>query len=63
MAEAVRRVAATTDHPATDRDAALVGRLAADFPPPDDGDLVIDAMLPAAAIWDILRRRIAAAGG
>ena len=63
LAEAIRRVGKATDHPANDRDAALVARVARDFPPPDDGDLVIDATLPPAAIWDILRRRIAAAGG
>ena len=63
VAEAIRRVGATSDHPANDRDAVLVARVARDFPAPDDGDLVIDATLTPDAIWDLLRRRIAAAGG
>jgi predicted kinase len=61
-ADAARRLAARGPHPANDRDPALVARLAADFAPPDPGDLVIDATLAPADVWAILRRELAGPG-
>ena len=57
-ADAIRRVEAAPAHPANDRDPALVERVARAFADPDPGDLVIDATLPAAEIWAVLRRAL-----
>ena len=61
-AEAARRVASSGPHPANDRDAALVARLAAGFAPPEPDDLLIDATLPPPEVWPILRRALEDAG-
>ncbi len=59
-ADAVRRVEAATahHHPASDRDAALVARVARERTWPDPGDLVIDAALPPIQVWAILQRAL-----
>ncbi|MEA2267206.1 MAG: hypothetical protein QOE27_2789 [Solirubrobacteraceae bacterium] len=62
-ATAIRRVATPGGpHPANDRDAALVARVAAYLAPPEPDDLVIDARRPAEEIWALVRHRLAAAG-
>lgn len=61
-AEAVRRVAEHGEHPARDRDAALVARVARTFAPPEADDLVIDATRTAAEVWAALSGRLRALG-
>jgi hypothetical protein len=46
-------------HPANDRDAALVVRVAGYLASPEPDDLVIDARRPAEEIWELVRHRLA----
>ncbi|HEX3875265.1 MAG TPA: AAA family ATPase [Solirubrobacteraceae bacterium] len=56
--EAARRVGAPSDHPANDRDADLVARVAGYLAPAEPDDLVIDATLPPDEIWALLSQRL-----
>jgi predicted kinase len=58
--EAARRIAAGQPHPANDRDAALVARVAGHLAAPEPEDLVIDASRPASEVWAVLRDRLEA---
>jgi predicted kinase len=57
-ADAVLRVEAAAAHPANDRNADLVARVAHDNAWPDPDDLVIDATLPPEEIWALVRRAL-----
>jgi predicted kinase len=54
VAEAVRRVSGSGEHPARDRDGPLVARVAGYFAAPEPTDLVLDATLPPATLWAAL---------
>jgi predicted kinase len=62
VSEAARRVSEPGDHPANDRDADLVARVAGYLAAAEPGDLVIDATLPPEEIWARLARRLSRRG-